>query len=1127
MKSLNISYGMPTLNAREAGHCPLRNKRRALGGLFSWQSSGYVLGCLLAASCVGAGTALLRAQDHPAADTPLYLPPIDPALAGERFDPKTIAGQPGFFRVGRSLTGHWWFLDPNGSPFFYRGVTSVSRGDDLVHPRPYTQSVLNQYGPDPAAFRDATFARLRSWGFNALGAWSNKELWDQGMPYTIILNFSDGGPQIDEDGLPDVFDPAWQHHIDDIAKKLVEPERNSKALVGYFTDNELGWDGAPPGGLNLATDALDPNHSPTLLQLSLSQAPGRPVYQEAWRFVLARHGGSLQKVAAAWKVPLASQAAVQSLTHNKSALRSAEYLKDDAAFQGEFAHRYFQLTAEAIRKYDPNHLILGCRFGGPPSDAELAEVKRPWVDVVSANNYRFEMRDRMSLYFRATGLPVLNTEFSWGHGVFSQRPLPKEDPRGATPLQRMLVNGQAALEDSFRLPGLVGYTWYRWPDKVDFVPPITYGLVTIHNQPNSASTDLLTRINACSEQIAVTGWCGSDGRNLATSPIDDRSSQGVPAPQGGVSVLPEGRPDPEGFLSRKELMLRSLASEDANYFERIKPVPDPNKYALPTVLAKLEEKTDQAAAYAYLARHTDEMYHFSVVGLARLLPMFGGQLPPTTLKQIEHNISATATWTADGTENHKLMWLTSGVVLSDQLPQLDFYGGPSQWRRKQLLEPIRLYVKRLYQVGQGEWDSSTYETFAVQEFVNLYDFSHDPLARSLAAAALDWYSTALALKYFHGTLAGPERRGFDHGTLGSNAALTGWLWWGDSSRPATAADFTGPTALWGRYSIYPALSNYRPHPALFNLARKTYPFQGHETKPDYSMKRPAESYGTFVNTRNYFLGSAEVGARGLAEGENQITPWKLVARGVNENYTFTSLNPFHDPDEGKSPYDQVAQYKSTLIQMTAVPAGAEGEIERLREEAAQRASGDDRVLGHILREATFWMPYGLKPLEDGGWFFIAANRTWIALHPLTSNATLKPADGNSRQESIVAAGSVTGFVVQVADAESFPTFQAFRDAITKRVTVDLSDLDHRHVIVKNFEGERLDFTFNGFGTWPNFLVDGTITPMDPSKVYDLPPVQQEGGRLTVRDESGEGFEWDFTGDWPYYTELQGAGRDAH
>lgn len=1070
--------------------------------------------------------AWLPAQDRPTPPS-LELPQIDPALAAEHFDPATISGTVGYFRVGRSTTGHWWFQDPEGRPFFFRGVTSVSREQDLEPPEPYTHVVLEKYGRDAAGFRKATFERLRNWGFNALGAWSNRELWDQGMPYTVILDFSKTGPRIEGTFLPDVFDPAWIETMDKIAGELVEPRRNSKQLIGYFTDNELGWAQALADERQLEEEPLDPEQSPSLLQLCLSQNAGRPAYEAAWQFALNHHGGSLSQLASAWRVPLHNKSDVELWTRNKTALRSQAYLNDDATFSREFARRYFQLTAQAIKKYDPNHLLLGCRFGAPPGEAILSQVKRPWVDVISANNYRFEMQARMNIYYRATGLPVLNTEFSWGHAVFSERPLPNQQPWGVTDVERMARNGQVALEDSFRLPGLVGWTWYRWVDKPEMVPPVTFGLVNIHDEQNAATTDLVTRINACAERIAITGWCGVAPYDLGVDPLDDRASEGADAAQGGPPSLPTARPVPDGFAERRKLLLQALANEDATYFEKIKPVPDPNKFAIPTVLAKLEEGTDRDGAFAYLGRHTDEMYHFGVVGLARLLPTFGDQLPSDTRKRMESAISANSNWTADGTENHKLMWLTSGVVLSSQLPQLSFYGGASEWRRKQLLEPIRLYVKRLYEAGQGEWDSSTYETFSVQGFLNLYDFSTDPYAKAVAAAALDWYSTAMALKYFAGTLAGPERRGFDDGTLKSDTGLSAWLWWGDSSRAAANGDFTGPQALAGRYSVYAALSGYRPHPALAELAHKLYPVEGSETKPDYRMEHSAESYGTFYGTSNYFLGSAEVGTSGVSPSQAQMSPWKLVAKGPGTNYVFTSMNPFYSSDEGRSPYDQLAQHESALIQMTFIPQDAEGSVGRLQEEISNRPSGDDRFQGRVIREARFRFPAILSAEEDKGWFFIAADRTWIAVRPLQSGATVEREAAGSADQYIVDRGSIAGFVVQVADRGNYETLQAFHDDVLGKVSLDFSGIAKGHIEATMLDGARLDFTYNPGGAWPAFKVDGVVKPSSLTKVYDTPAVQQQGGRLTVRDRSGAGFQWDFTGEWPYYTELRGANAVAN
>jgi len=432
-----------------------------------------------------------------------------------RIKPSTVVGKPGFFQVGQSMQDRWWFIDPEGKPFFYKGVTSVGSGRGVppsaVYPG-YSEVIMQKYGKDSTAFREATYERLRRWNFNALGAWTALDLLDGDMPYTIVLDFARVGPEIKSDGvrIPDVFAPEWLKGIDRQAQTFVAPRRNNRMLVGYFTDNELGWgeiDNPDQQG-KLNSDLLLTNElKPSLLQVCLSLDSHRPAYQAAWDFVLSRHNGSLETLAQDWQVNIDTPEQVRQWTNAKQAIVSRGYLADYRAFLAEFAQRYFEQSAAAIHRYDTNHLILGCRFGAPPSDAVFSAVKKPWVDVVSANNYRYQMYERMDIYYKATQLPILNGEFSWGHRVFSERPLPNEPEAGLPATERMTRNGEQALTRAWTHPSLVGYTWYRWVDqptnKPPYLPPVSLGLVTLEDEPNRWHTDLLTKLNAQAEAIAL------------------------------------------------------------------------------------------------------------------------------------------------------------------------------------------------------------------------------------------------------------------------------------------------------------------------------------------------------------------------------------------------------------------------------------------------------------------------------------------------------------------------------------------------------------------------------------------------------------------------------------------------
>jgi hypothetical protein len=79
------------------------------------------------------------------------------------------------------------------------------------------------------------------------------------------------------------------------------------------------------------------------------------------------------------------------------------------------ADRYFRITSQAIKKYDPNHLFLGSRFyGSSLLQPELFHAAGPYLDVVSVNWYHTWTPDqeRLGRWERESGKPILVTEWS-------------------------------------------------------------------------------------------------------------------------------------------------------------------------------------------------------------------------------------------------------------------------------------------------------------------------------------------------------------------------------------------------------------------------------------------------------------------------------------------------------------------------------------------------------------------------------------------------------------------------------------------------------------------------------------------------------------------------------------------
>lgn len=377
-----------------------------------------------------------------------------------------VRGAAGFFRAGRDDAGRWWLIDANDRPFFLRGVHGVSPPvlpDDGALPR------------DPAA-------RLRSWGFNAAGI-GPAPLREDGLAFLASAELAQAGVRLTGPGLslPDVFDPDWPRLASARAFEVCRAHASDPALIGWVSDDGLGWAGSPAGG------------RPTLLQLCLSLEPCHAAYHAAWEFTLALHGGRLEAVARAWGAALANKEVVREMTRTETGLASRGYLRDHSRWTQEFARRYFATTSAALREADENHLVLGCRFRDPVGADVLARCVYPAVDVALPH-----WRDLPPA--GTTTQPVVAGEFSWLDPDFAGSATTIWAAR-LTSVERMLRRGRSQLERLARHPAVVGYAWPAWADEPGEQPPFARGLVHVNGAEAREHTELLTAFNLRADSL--------------------------------------------------------------------------------------------------------------------------------------------------------------------------------------------------------------------------------------------------------------------------------------------------------------------------------------------------------------------------------------------------------------------------------------------------------------------------------------------------------------------------------------------------------------------------------------------------------------------------------------------------
>jgi hypothetical protein len=125
-----------------------------------------------------------------------------------------------------------------------------------------------------------------------------------------------------------------------------------------------------------------------------------------------------------------------------------------------YAGQYFRVVNEQIKKFDPNHLYLGCRFAGYAP--EILEANAEFGDVISINIYRERIDPKEYNVFDAIDKPVLIGEFHFGaydRGMFNGGLVPVKDQNGRAKAYADYVRSVADH------PKFVGAHWFQLTDQ--------------------------------------------------------------------------------------------------------------------------------------------------------------------------------------------------------------------------------------------------------------------------------------------------------------------------------------------------------------------------------------------------------------------------------------------------------------------------------------------------------------------------------------------------------------------------------------------------------------------------------------------------------------------------------------
>lgn len=362
----------------------------------------------------------------------------------------------GFFRVEK-VDGQWWLVDPDGRLFFSHGANSVgfdqktpiaerealfawlpetgdAPGGAIKNGRMHftIANLARTFGPSwqqPA--RERVHHRLRQWGLNTIGAWSDEGLiGDKRTPYTPILHASwDDSPLGKK--ISDPFAPTFKESVVKGLKRLVDPR--DPWCVGVFIDNEMYW-------------------TEPFVQNAFLRGPKQPARDACIDWLKGKHG-TIEKLNQAWGTSFAGWDDIGALPENET----KEMREDITGLQRLIAGTYYRVCREAMREALPNHLYLGSRQHKAPG--VVLEEAAKYVDVLSLNSYH-----PLSGAMVPSGVdvPCMDTEFHFGapdRGVPGVGLWPVGDQ---TQRSRSYV---AYVLSGVKHPKIVGTHWFAFADQ--------------------------------------------------------------------------------------------------------------------------------------------------------------------------------------------------------------------------------------------------------------------------------------------------------------------------------------------------------------------------------------------------------------------------------------------------------------------------------------------------------------------------------------------------------------------------------------------------------------------------------------------------------------------------------------
>ena len=373
----------------------------------------------------------------------------------------------GQFRTEK-LDGKWWIIDPIGNLFWSSGVNSAGQlkvltpyqgrehffehlplKSDPIYGKFYKKNEYNfgaanlykKYGEmKPIVYVEKSLRRMKSWGLNTFGGWSFEEVSqiqkEKRVPYTAYVGTQS---TILIGKFPDVYHPNWANNVHNAIKRKAGKINKDPYFFGYFVDNEMHW--------------FEPNEMASKV-LKSKGTFGKKEYIKLLK-------KEIKDISIFNTVANTNFYNWSELERNSNKMNLKAFEKLNIQFYENLCHIYFKTIKEAIDKWSPGSLYLGCRWhvGGKHRNKYNVPIGAQYLDIISLNQYDNEL-----VGFKYPGSdtfdkPYIISEFNFGaldSGKFYPGLGYASDQRNRGEKYKNFI------ESGLRDPNCVGAHWFMW-----------------------------------------------------------------------------------------------------------------------------------------------------------------------------------------------------------------------------------------------------------------------------------------------------------------------------------------------------------------------------------------------------------------------------------------------------------------------------------------------------------------------------------------------------------------------------------------------------------------------------------------------------------------------------------------